>query len=1102
MKHFTLFKTWLLAVVMLLVGAGGVWAEKVADYTQIVSGKSYRIGATVSSVDYYFVVSDAISASVQGGVTQNAADATPFKFVGNETSWTIQFMNDNFLSLKSSRDNGKVVVQSSSSTWTLSNNSSRIRMNVGDTYALQFNTSLKDRFGSYANTETDLWVEEIQSASDPYTVSFDAGTGTYEGGDIAEDSGGAGITLPAATGCGAWTFAGWATATVSETTDTPELLSAGDMYYPADDITLYAVYSMSEGGGATEATLTITEADFTGVSYADNNGDHVKASSTNEDITYNTNQIFQNSSAMQWQKNNGSLYNKTDLGSITKIEVIGSANYLTVREGSSADPTSGTTVTATGTDPYTYNLSGSNGFAHLKTGTLSMTTSVKFYYTKPSEITTYNSNPDCSVASILVSEDEFNFSAYVNQTADDIFEVEAFNLTADMSFALTGGDAAMFDYELADDFDAKEGGFVYVYYKPTAAGNHGAVLTISSTGADNVEIALSGVAIPQIAWANLQYPGSGTITLGGAYVIYGQVYHPGITDVSEDESEDIQAWAGYSTDNTDPNTWTNWVEASYNGQSGNNHEYKLDLGAEIDAPGTYYYAFRYKLGNAEYVYGGFDHSENTNGGFWGDDNESGALTINTDTSKDIGWGNVQWPLEGHIFIGEDFAVYGQVHKEGVTDQEGDINEGIKAWLGFTTDWTTNPANWDEGAWSAATFNEKHGNNYEFGFNIASAITSAGEYYYVYRYQYDNGAYYYGGTDNKAWNENDLNFGELTVDVLTAPVAQQPSGNLFKHVEANWSKVPGVDGYILSVYQKETVQAEVDHATNGSFETWTDGQPDGWYGDKSNIGTSNVKEYTESAQDGSKAVQLINATTSHKRFTTDVVTVQEDTKYTITFWARGKGEIRTAIFDDRSGTGFSIYNAYISVNSDEWVEYSQVITSTTNSDEAEFIFSLRNTVADNGHLQIDNVSITAELDVENILHVDGSPATLTDADNENENKQEFDPFIYTFTGLKRTTEYYYSVVAYKGELQSPASNEVFFVSGPRTDVEQAANSQAVYAYDAKVFVNTTAGESIEIFNVAGQKISTTIAHDGLNIIPVNYSGIVVVKVGDKVAKLSL
>jgi len=145
--------------------------------------------------------------------------------------------------------------------------------------------------------------------------------------------------------------------------------------------------------------------------------------------------------------------------------------------------------------------------------------------------------------------------------------------------------------------------------------------------------------VTDISWCNIQWPAADTITAGGAYDVYAQVYAQGITDAAG-QGAGIQAWIGYSTSNTNPSTWTNWILASYNADAVNNDEYKADIGTSLTA-GIYYYASRFKLNSGSYYYGGYNAS---GGGLWdGTTIVSGILTINpvvgieenTSTTPDI-----------------------------------------------------------------------------------------------------------------------------------------------------------------------------------------------------------------------------------------------------------------------------------------------------------------------------------------------------------------------------------------------------------------------------------------------------------------------------------
>mgnify|MGYP001218942974 CR=1 FL=1 len=133
----------------------------------------------------------------------------------------------------------------------------------------------------------------------------------------------------------------------------------------------------------------------------------------------------------------------------------------------------------------------------------------------------------------------------------------------------------------------------------------------------------AGTTPAGLTWFNLQWPGSGTITIGDTYNVYAQAYEDGVTNADgSNPGAGIDAWIGYSTEDTDPSTWTNWVVAPYSGDSGNNDEFALDLGAEISSPGVYYYASRFQYLSGPYMYGGFQ------GGAWdGTNNVNGVLTI-------------------------------------------------------------------------------------------------------------------------------------------------------------------------------------------------------------------------------------------------------------------------------------------------------------------------------------------------------------------------------------------------------------------------------------------------------------------------------------------
>lgn len=89
-----------------------------------------------------------------------------------------------------------------------------------------------------------------------WTVVFDAGSGECEVDTFTQTVWAEGVTLPEATSnIENWTFLGWSHVEVEETQVKPEVFAAGEVYVPANDTTLYAVYRYAEEGFAEENML-------------------------------------------------------------------------------------------------------------------------------------------------------------------------------------------------------------------------------------------------------------------------------------------------------------------------------------------------------------------------------------------------------------------------------------------------------------------------------------------------------------------------------------------------------------------------------------------------------------------------------------------------------------------------------------------------------------------------------------------------------------------------------------------------------------------------------------------------------------------------------
>ncbi|OBX26086.1 Lamin Tail Domain [Gelidibacter algens] len=163
-------------------------------------------------------------------------------------------------------------------------------------------------------------------------------------------------------------------------------------------------------------------------------------------------------------------------------------------------------------------------------------------------------------------------------------------------------------YYYASRFQIDDGPYSYGGYSTTGGGFW--------NGTTNVSGILS---VDTVDFCNLQFPGAGSINLGDPFAVYGQVFEQLVTP-GTGQGAGIVAEIGYSTSNSNPNTWSNWIPGTYNAACSNcnseqNDEYSANLGGSITAPGIYYFATRFKLNGGIWLYGGI-LPDGTAGGFW------------------------------------------------------------------------------------------------------------------------------------------------------------------------------------------------------------------------------------------------------------------------------------------------------------------------------------------------------------------------------------------------------------------------------------------------------------------------------------------------------
>ncbi len=120
-----------------------------------------------------------------------------------------------------------------------------------DVYGKWFNGTSNDFKSITDITESDGKISFLFDGGDAgtrYTVTFNAGAGSCTTSSWTQTtSSSESVTLPGATiESNDWTFVGWCTANVAQSTTKPTVLKAGDSYKPAADVTLYAVYTKTE----------------------------------------------------------------------------------------------------------------------------------------------------------------------------------------------------------------------------------------------------------------------------------------------------------------------------------------------------------------------------------------------------------------------------------------------------------------------------------------------------------------------------------------------------------------------------------------------------------------------------------------------------------------------------------------------------------------------------------------------------------------------------------------------------------------------------------------------------------------------------------------
>ena len=356
-----------------------------------------------------------------------------------------------------------------------------------------------------------------------YTVTLVPGSGSVTDTELEEPNAGEGVTLPTPTLSSAcqlegWSFAGWAEASVgTEITTKPTLIAAGT-YKPASNITLYAVYKRTEEGEGGDSTPTEVSQTYTFSEYEVGTQYAEETYELDDDVTINIKGCHINTQLRVYGGQDGTVISEELPGRIVSmgfnmgykadaLVVYGSTNGSSWTEvGKISTITNYKDYTLDfGETNYTYFKLDVAGTSQIRVASMSIT----WESTSAGGTTTttyYHSTPDCGTPTptptLNVDPATLTFeNTTTNTSTEKTFTLTGSNLTANASLQLSGINPEMFS--LSSNSVIQSAGSINqtitITYTPTAKGNHSATLTISSTGADDVTISLSGTGTAQTA---------------------------------------------------------------------------------------------------------------------------------------------------------------------------------------------------------------------------------------------------------------------------------------------------------------------------------------------------------------------------------------------------------------------------------------------------------------------------------------------------------------------------------------------------------------------------------------------------------------------------
>ena len=339
-----------------------------------------------------------------------------------------------------------------------------------------------------------------------------------------------------------------------------------------------------------------------------------------------------------------------------------------------------------------------------------------------------------------------------------------------------------------------------------------------------------------------------------------------------------------------------------------------------------------------------------------------------------------------------------------------------------------------------------------------------------------------------------NNGNITFSILTPlgiPIVPTDANTITKSetgFHAAWNPVTGANSYLIDVYTK-TAGGGTQSVLAENFSKFTAGQPNG-SADGVDI-SPNLDNFTGVyGWNGNNVFQAggsvkVGSSGSLGYLAAPALDLSADGgKYTLKFdamaWNGDDKFMKILINSQLKHTVTDLNNTTYSFKS-----YSIPFTGGAASTSIKF----EGNKAANGRFFLDNIEITQV--VESVkVPVAASPYSATGS-------------TFLIDNLEPGKTYFYSVKAVNDAQVSASSPEVGPITLLQSGLEEVVpDPLKIWSAKKVIFFRAEENENVEIINLSGQKIFVSKSVTGINQIHVQLSGVVIVKVGNRIGKVIL